>query len=285
MHFRIQSLVIIPALIGISLAISGPSFCDQTASVTPGDPAQAQVQQVSQNTDSPAVSQMSDGFVSLAQMPAEMTPDQESPSSRIIEPSKTAAASTPAQPAHRSRKPAKKRAAAPIPAPEKVSPKPVNEIVVSMDSQSPESSEGYDQSPVESEGIISRVVNATRGLIDHAVSWLGTRYVWGGTSRRGIDCSGLTRILYGAEGVNLPHKAKLQFRRGQVVAKNSLLPGDLVFFNTRGPISHVGIYIGDGKFLHAANPRKGVRIDSIGSPYYSKRYAGARRYKDFSDVG
>jgi cell wall-associated NlpC family hydrolase len=55
----------------------------------------------------------------------------------------------------------------------------------------------------------------------------------------------------------------------------------LVFFNTRGPVSHVGLYIGNGQFVHAANPKRGVRVDSLGSSYYNNRYAGARRYKDF----
>jgi len=164
--------------------------------------------------------------------------------------------------------------ATPVPAPK--------ELVFKMDPATPVKA----ITPVYNGGnlVINRVVDSTRNLVNRAFSWLGTRYVWGGTSRRGVDCSGLTRLLYGTEGVNLPHKAKLQFKRGQVVARNQLSPGDLVFFNTVGPISHVGIYIGEGKFLHAANPRRGVRIDSLNSAYYSKRFAGARRYKD-SNIG
>ena len=129
--------------------------------------------------------------------------------------------------------------------------------------------------------LISRIIAATRGLVSRAFSWLGTRYVWGGISTRGVDCSGLTRLLYMKEGIRLPHSAKLQFKLGQAVVRASLLPGDLVFFNTRGPISHVGMYIGNGKFIHAANPRRGVRVDSLSSAYFSKRFAGARRYKKF----
>jgi len=130
-------------------------------------------------------------------------------------------------------------------------------------------------------GLISRIISATKGLVGRAVSWLGTRYVWGGISKRGVDCSGLTRLLYKSEGIDLPHSARRQFQIGRAVAKFALLPGDLVFFNTRGPLTHVGMYIGNGQFLHAANPRRGVRIDKLDSPYFSKRFAGARRYKKF----
>ena len=130
-------------------------------------------------------------------------------------------------------------------------------------------------------GLISKIISATKGLIGRAVNWLGTRYIWGGISKRGVDCSGLTRLLYLSEGITLPHSARLQFKIGQAVARMALLPGDLVFFNTTGPISHVGMYIGNGEFLHAANPKRGVRVDSLDSGYYSKRFAGARRYKSF----
>ena len=130
-------------------------------------------------------------------------------------------------------------------------------------------------------GLVAKIISATKGLIGRAISWLGTQYVWGGISKKGVDCSGLTRLLYLSEGIVLPHSVKLQYHIGQVVARFALLPGDLVFFNTTGPLSHVGMYIGNGKFLHAANPKRGVRIDDLGSKYYNKRFAGARRYKDF----
>ena len=130
-------------------------------------------------------------------------------------------------------------------------------------------------------GLISRIISATKGLIGRAIAWLGTRYIWGGISKKGVDCSGLTKLLYKSEGVDLPRTAKQQFKVGQAVSKSSLLPGDLVFFNTRGPISHVGMYIGNGQFVHAANPRRGVRVDKLDSGYYLKRFAGARRYKSF----
>jgi cell wall-associated NlpC family hydrolase len=134
--------------------------------------------------------------------------------------------------------------------------------------------------PKKDPGFIAKALTATKGLMNRAVSWLGTRYVWGGISKSGVDCSGLTKLLYQAEGISLPHLAKLQFQRGMAVARAALLPGDLVFFNTaRGPLTHVGIYIGNGQFLHAANPRRGVRVDKLDSNYYTKRFAGARRMK------
>lgn len=130
-------------------------------------------------------------------------------------------------------------------------------------------------------GLVSRILSATKGLVGRAVSWLGTRYAWGGNTKNGVDCSGLTRRLYMSEGVTLPRTAKLQFKVGQAVARMALLPGDLVFFNTTGYVSHVGMYIGNGKFLHANSKRGNVRVDNINAAYYSKRFAGARRLKSF----
>lgn len=132
----------------------------------------------------------------------------------------------------------------------------------------------------QKQGLVSRIWEATKSLVSRALGWLGVRYVWGGTSTKGVDCSGLTQSLYKSQGIKLPHNAKAQFKLGKPVPRDALIPGDLVFFNTRGPLTHVGMYIGDGKFIHAANPRKGVRVDSLSSKYYSSRYAGARRYID-----
>lgn len=134
--------------------------------------------------------------------------------------------------------------------------------------------------PTEEPGLLSRIVTATGNLMNRAGAWLGTRYVWGGSSKRGVDCSGLTKILLASEGVGLPHNARQQFKLGQRVVREEMEPGDLVFFNTRGPLTHVGIYIGNNRFVHAANRRMGVRVDSLDSLYYSRRFAGARRYKN-----
>lgn len=108
----------------------------------------------------------------------------------------------------------------------------------------------------------------------------GSRYVMGGTSRSGFDCSGFVRyVLSTTDGVSIPRTAAEQYYRGLPIPVQSMEPGDLVFFkNTykRG-ISHVGIYAGQGKFIHAANSHKGVRMDLLNAPYYWSHFAGARR--------
>jgi cell wall-associated NlpC family hydrolase len=117
-------------------------------------------------------------------------------------------------------------------------------------------------------------------IIREALSRRGTPYVWGGASRGGFDCSGFVCYVFAKQrGMKLPHSASAQATLGAPVGKDQLQPGDLVFFATYRPsISHVGIYVGDGKFVHAANSRKGCRVDALSSSYYSKRYRGARRY-------
>jgi cell wall-associated NlpC family hydrolase len=117
-------------------------------------------------------------------------------------------------------------------------------------------------------------------VVQAAYQLRGTRYVMGGTSRSGFDCSGFVRyILSHSGGVDLPRTATEQYYRGRALSRAELSPGDLVFFkNTyKHGISHVGIYSGDGKFIHAANSHKGVRMDSLDAPYYANHYAGARR--------
>lgn len=121
---------------------------------------------------------------------------------------------------------------------------------------------------------------ASGNAVQAAYAFRGTRYVMGGTSRSGFDCSGFVRYILGAtNGVELPRTATEQYYHGAPIPSDRLQPGDLVFFkNTykRG-ISHVGIYAGEGKFIHAANAHKGVRMDNLGDSYYQSHYAGARR--------
>ena len=120
----------------------------------------------------------------------------------------------------------------------------------------------------------------TEDIVREALSRRGTPYVWGGASRGGFDCSGFVCLVFARQrGLKLPHSASAQARLGTAVTKEELEPGDVVFFATyRASISHVGLYVGDGKFVHAANRRKGCRVDSLNSGYYAKRYRGARRY-------
>jgi cell wall-associated NlpC family hydrolase len=124
-----------------------------------------------------------------------------------------------------------------------------------------------------------RTANPSR-LMRVVESYLGVPYKWGGTTRAGMDCSALTRAVYReAYGVELPRTSKQMYRLGKDAPRAGLRAGDLVFFriDTSGPgVSHVGIYVGDGRFAHASSSRGGV-IDPLASPYFDKRYAGARR--------
>lgn len=117
-------------------------------------------------------------------------------------------------------------------------------------------------------------------LVRTAYAYRGTPYRWGGASRGGFDCSGFTSYLYRQRGLSLPHSARAQFGMGHHVDKGGMKAGDLVFFHTVTPgISHVGMYVGNGRFVHASSRRSGgVRVDNIDSGYYSKAFRGARRF-------
>ncbi len=122
--------------------------------------------------------------------------------------------------------------------------------------------------------------SSSSGVLRTAYAQQGARYRFGGTSRGGFDCSGFTRYVYAKHGVSLPHSSAAQARTGTAVSKSSLKPGDLVFFSTRGrKVGHVGVYTGNGKFIHASNVRGGVKVDSLNSGYYASRFAGGRRVK------
>jgi len=109
---------------------------------------------------------------------------------------------------------------------------------------------------------------------------LGAHYRYGGHSpETGFDCSGLiAHVFERAWGVELPRRADQQAKLGKPIPRSQLEPGDLVFYNTRNArYSHVGIYVGDGRFIHAPRRGKRVRAESIDSPYWKARYNGARR--------
>lgn len=129
-----------------------------------------------------------------------------------------------------------------------------------------------DGNPAEETGEIDEIIRT-------ALTYRGVRYRYGGMSSRGVDCSGLVARVMQLHGIELPHNAAALFERGRHVARDQLAAGDLVFFRTTSSrrISHVGIYLGDGKFLHASSARGRVRTDSLESGYYARKYAGARR--------
>ena len=117
-------------------------------------------------------------------------------------------------------------------------------------------------------------------IISYAKNFLGITYVYGGASPHGFDCSGFTKYVFSKIGINLPHQAKQQIEKGAAIqSKAELLPGDLVFFKTKGSgtINHVGIYLGDNRFIHASSGYGAVRISPLDSGYYFHRYVGARR--------
>ena len=118
----------------------------------------------------------------------------------------------------------------------------------------------------------------SRRIVNTSMQYIGVPYVFGGNSPKyGLDCSAYVKLVYSQVGINLPRTADAQFEVGTPVASADLLPGDAVFFETYAPgASHVGIYIGDGNFIHASSS-KGVTISSLGASYYSSHYLGARR--------
>lgn len=117
-------------------------------------------------------------------------------------------------------------------------------------------------------------------LVLRAVAMLGVTYRYGGTSpEQGFDCSGFVRHVFGdALGVRLPHNAYAQSQTGLAITPTELRPGDLVFFNTlRRAFSHVGIYIGNNRFIHAPRSGKAIKIAQLSHPYWAHRFNGARR--------
>ncbi len=117
-------------------------------------------------------------------------------------------------------------------------------------------------------------------LVIQAMGLLGVPYKRGGTSEeKGFDCSGFVRHMFEKSvGLVLPRRAEEQAKVTEEINRSELKPGDLVFFNTmKRTFSHVGIYIGDGKFIHAPRPGKSVRVDDMREAYWQKRFNGARR--------
>jgi len=132
------------------------------------------------------------------------------------------------------------------------------------------------------------VSNKASELVVNAMGFLGVPYKRGGnTVETGFDCSGFVRAIYEQSvGLLLPRRAEQQAAATQRIEKNELQPGDLVFFNTmRRAFSHVGIYVGDGKFIHSPKPGAEVRVEDMGVSYWSRRFDGARRVQGSAPAG
>ena len=124
----------------------------------------------------------------------------------------------------------------------------------------------------------SRTHDATAQKLETAAArWIGTPYQYGGTSSRGIDCSGLLQVLYAeALDMRLPRTTDEQKRLGTIVAAEAWQPGDLVFFDTPGKAQHAGIYLQGGRFVHASTSQ-GVMVSSMSAPYWQRTYEQSRR--------
>jgi cell wall-associated NlpC family hydrolase len=127
----------------------------------------------------------------------------------------------------------------------------------------------------------TRISSTTSELVVTAMGFLGVPYRRGGNSVEtgGFDCSGFVKAMYEQTvGLVLPRRAEQQAAATQVVDKQDLQPGDLVFFNTmRRAFSHVGIYVGEGKFIHSPKPGAEVRVENMSANYWQRRFDGARR--------
>ena len=114
-------------------------------------------------------------------------------------------------------------------------------------------------------------------LLEHVDEWYGTRYRYGGTTKSGVDCSAFVQAVYlSAFAVSLPRTARDQYRNSRIISATEMKTGDLVFFNTTGGISHVGIYLQNNKFIHASTSQ-GVTVSDMFDPYYLRRFIGIGR--------
>lgn len=127
---------------------------------------------------------------------------------------------------------------------------------------------------------LSAATGTRQQLVEYAATLLGCKYVYGGSSPSGFDCSGYVKYVFAHFGINLSRTSSSQYSNSVRISKSDLNLGDLVFFSqTSGSstVGHVGIYVGGGQFIHAASPGKGVRYDSLSDNYYSSHYIGCGR--------
>jgi cell wall-associated NlpC family hydrolase len=122
-------------------------------------------------------------------------------------------------------------------------------------------------------------------LLESVDEWYGTRYRMGGMTKSGVDCSAFVQAVFAtAFSISLPRTAREQYRVSQRISRTELKEGDLLFFNTRGGVSHVGIYLQNNKFVHASTSQ-GVTVSDMFEPYYLKRFVGAGRLSEEKQEG
>jgi len=141
-------------------------------------------------------------------------------------------------------------------------------------------SDDTDAAPTGAKSFLSGMAGKAGDVVVGALNMIGVRYRWGGnTPDSGLDCSGFVRYVFrDTLGLSLPRRAEEMSRVGEKVSMRNLKPGDLVFFNTmRRTFSHVGIYIGDNKFVHSPSTGSTIRVDDLDDGYWEKRFTGARR--------
>ena len=145
--------------------------------------------------------------------------------------------------------------------------------VVAPDGSAPGASGRPQVHPSDEQGLRA-------SLVDTAKGYLGVPYLFGGTTERGFDCSGLTGAVYRLNGLQLPRSSQAQFEAGSPVDLPGARAGDLLFFATAGGgrVSHVGLYLGQGTFIHAPRLGQGIRQDDLSDRYYRQAFLGARSY-------
>lgn len=160
----------------------------------------------------------------------------------------------------------------------------IKPTIVATNSPKPKSNSTTPTKSSKPVGIPSNIVASLKpgvatSLINTACTFLGTRYRWGGTSRGGVDCSGFTTLVFRSHGISLPRTANEQSRVGMAVERGEWKTGDLIFFRTgrSSRINHVGIYVGNGTFMHASSGGGRVMYSNLKEGYYSQKYAAARR--------
>ena len=155
-----------------------------------------------------------------------------------------------------------------------------NAFGTAIDSNSTPAADTAGSSAKNTQSFLSGVASKAGTVVVGALNMIGVRYQWGGNSPdSGLDCSGFVRYVFrDTLGMTLPRRAEEMSQMGEKVKMTDLKPGDLVFFNTmRRTFSHVGIYIGDNKFVHSPSTGSKIRVDELDDSYWEKRFTGARR--------